>query len=116
MNVHVFWAKGMASGFDGRAADSRCLRVVLLLSASASAMAPSGPSVLPSMLRLRQREGETERVQQACMLWALKARAEGFDHRAADLSFFRVVLLLSASASAMAPSGPSSLKPSLRTR
>ena len=35
-----------AGGFDGRSADSRYSRVVLLFRASASAMPPSGPSLL----------------------------------------------------------------------
>ena len=45
------------SGFDGWAADQSVFRVVLLLSASASAMPPSGPSLLKRSLRTRQTEG-----------------------------------------------------------
>ena len=45
-----------ASGFDGRAADQRYSSVVLLLSASASAMPPSGPSLLSSSLRTHGKE------------------------------------------------------------
>ena len=47
-----------AGGFDGRAADSSVLRVVLLFRASASAMPPSGPRLLPARLRTRRRQGE----------------------------------------------------------
>ena len=59
--------------------------------------------------RTAQSNCEKGRVQRGCMMWWLKARASGFDCRAADSSFFRVMLLLSASASAMPPSGPSLL-------
>ena len=49
--------KVWVGGFDGRAADSRCLRVVLLLRASASAMPPSGPSLSVKLsLRTQQRK------------------------------------------------------------
>ena len=51
------------SGLDGRAADRSSFRAVLLLRASASAMPPSGPSLLWSSLRTRQRKRKTERVQ-----------------------------------------------------
>ena len=44
------------------------------------------------------------------------ARAGGFNGRAADVSFLRVVLLFRASASAIPPSEPSLLLSSLRTR
>ena len=44
------------SGFDGWAADQSVFRVELLLSASASAMPPSGPSLLQTSLRTRQKE------------------------------------------------------------
>jgi hypothetical protein len=50
-----------AGGFDGRAADSSVLRVVLLLRASASAMPPSGPSLLS--LRLRTKGSQDEKGQ-----------------------------------------------------
>ena len=66
-----------ASGFDGRAADSSSLRVVLLLSASASAMPPSGPSSLSRSLRTRRRKGEKEQVQRTCVLCGLKVWAVG---------------------------------------
>ena len=44
------------SGFDGRAANVSLFRVVLLLRASASAMPPSGPSLLLPKLCTQQKE------------------------------------------------------------
>eukprot|EP00964_Phaeocystis_antarctica_P135066 scaffold99413_cov65-Phaeocystis_antarctica.AAC.2 len=45
-----------ASGFDGRAADSRYVRAVLPLSTSATAMPAAGPRSLKPRLRKRQRK------------------------------------------------------------
>ena len=45
-----------ASGFDGRAADSSDVRVVLPLRTSASAMPPAGPRSLNWRLRKRQKQ------------------------------------------------------------
>eukprot|EP00964_Phaeocystis_antarctica_P009611 scaffold5230_cov55-Phaeocystis_antarctica.AAC.3 len=62
------------------------------------------------------KEGEQgKRSERACCC-GRDAWAGGFDGRAADLSDVRVVLLLSASAIAMPPAGPSSLQRRLRTR
>ena len=51
--------KAWAGGFDGRAADYSSVRIVLPLRASASAMPPAGPRLLPKpSLRKRRSEGE----------------------------------------------------------
>ena len=58
MSVHAVGPLGVGGWFDGRAADSSVLRVVLLFRASASAMPPSGPSLLLLSLRTRETQGE----------------------------------------------------------
>ncbi len=77
------------------------MRVVLVLSASARAFAPSSPRLLPPRLQGREDELTDD---------------EGVGRGSTHLSHVRVVLVLSASARALPPSAPRLLPARLQGR